>query len=51
MKRPLVRSFWMFLRVRKKYWLLPIFIVTIMFGALVALSEGSVVAAFTYPEW
>ena len=43
----------MFLRVRKKYWLLPIFFVTIMFGALVVLSEGSVVAAFTYPsgEW
>ena len=51
MKEPLVRSFWMFLRVRKKYWLLPIFFVTIMFGALVVLSEGSVVAAFTYPEW
>lgn len=46
-----MRFFWMFLRVRKKYWLLPIFIVTIMFGALVILSEGSVVAAFTYPEW
>jgi hypothetical protein len=30
---------------------LPIFMVTIMFGALVVLSEGSVVAAFTYPEW
>jgi Family of unknown function (DUF5989) len=39
----------MFLRVRKKCWLLPIFFVTIMFGALVVLSEGSV-AAFTYPE-
>jgi hypothetical protein len=40
----------MFLRVRKKYWLLPIFVVTITFGALIVLSEGSVVAASAYPE-
>jgi hypothetical protein len=36
----------MFLRVRKKYWLLPIFLVTIMFGAPIVLSEGSVAAEY-----
>jgi Family of unknown function (DUF5989) len=38
-----------FLRVSKKCWLLPIFLVSIMFGALIVLSEGSVVAL--YSEW
>ena len=37
-----------FLKVRKKYWLLPIFIVLAIFGALIVLSQGSVVAPFIY---
>ena len=41
-------EFWMFLRVRKKYWLLPIFIMMVLFGALVVLTKGSAVAPFVY---
>ena len=41
-------EFWQFLRVRKKYWLLPIIIVLILFGGLIILSQGSVIAPFIY---
>jgi hypothetical protein len=41
-------DFWKFLRVRKKFWLLPIFIVAIVFGGLVVLTKGSAVAPFIY---
>jgi uncharacterized protein DUF5989 len=43
-----IREFWMFMRVRKKYWLLPIFIVMALFGALIILSQGSAIAPFIY---
>ena len=43
-----IKEFWDYLKVRKKYWLLPIFIVPIFFDALIILSEGSVVAPFIY---
>lgn len=39
---------WGFLRVRKKYWLLPMFITLALIGALVFLSSGSAVAPFIY---
>ena len=37
-----------FLKVRKKYWLLPIIIILVLFGGLIILSQGSVVAPFIY---
>ena len=39
---------WLFLRTRKKYWLLPIFVMMVGFGGLVVLSQGSAVAPFIY---
>jgi len=39
---------WLFLRVRKKFWLLPILIMMVLFGGLVVLSQGSAVAPFIY---
>jgi hypothetical protein len=41
-------EFWEFLKVRKKFWLLPIFIVSIIFGGLIVLTKGSAVAPFIY---
>ena len=38
----------MFLRVRKKFWLLPIIVMMAVFGGLVVLSLGSAVAPFVY---
>ena len=42
------KEFWDFVKVRKKYWLLPIFIVLVLFGTLMVLSQGTVVAPFIY---
>ncbi len=39
---------WMFLRVRKKFWLLPILVMMLVFGGLVVLTQGSAVAPFIY---
>ena len=43
-----ISELWMYLRVRKKLWLLPILIVLALFGALIVLSQGSAVAPFIY---
>jgi hypothetical protein len=43
-----LREFWSFLRVRKKYWLAPIFIMMVIFGGLIVLTKGSAVAPFIY---
>ena len=39
---------WVFLKVRKKFWLLPIIVMMALFGGLVVLSQGSTVAPFIY---
>jgi hypothetical protein len=39
---------WAFLMVRKKFWLLPILIMMVIFGGLIVLSQGSAVAPFIY---
>jgi hypothetical protein len=39
---------WDFLRIRKKWWLTPIFIFLLLLGALIILTEGSVLAPFIY---
>jgi hypothetical protein len=41
-------EFWEFLRVRKKFWLLPIFVLTLVFGGLVVLTKGTAIAPFIY---
>ena len=43
-----LKEFWEFLRERKKYWLLPIIIVLVIFGGLIVLSQGTAVAPFIY---
>ena len=42
------KEFYSFIKERKKYWLIPIIIVLALFGALIVLSQGSVVAPFIY---
>lgn len=39
---------WLFLKVRKKFWLLPIIVVLGVLGALLGLTQGSAVAPFIY---
>jgi hypothetical protein len=43
-----VKELWTFLRVRKKFWLLPIIVMMLLFGGLVILTQGSAVAPFIY---
>jgi hypothetical protein len=43
-----IKEFWQFLNIRKKYWVLPIIIVLVLFGGLIILSQGSAVAPFIY---
>ena len=42
------KEFLDFLKVRKKYWLIPIFMVLVLIGALIILSQGSAIAPFIY---
>jgi hypothetical protein len=44
----LLRELWEFMRVRKKFWLAPILILLVVFGALLVLAKGSAVAPFIY---
>ncbi len=39
---------WDFLRVRKKFWLAPIFLVLFALGALLIVTQGSAIAPFIY---
>jgi len=41
-------EFWTFLQARKKFWLLPLLIVAVVFGGLVVLTSGSAIAPFIY---
>ena len=43
-----VVQMWRFLGARRKYWLLPIIVVTVLIGGLLVLAQGSVVAPFIY---
>tara|TARA_B110000261_G_C12900731_1_gene284336 strand:- start:459 stop:608 length:150 start_codon:yes stop_codon:yes gene_type:complete len=43
-----IKEFCEFIKVRKKYWLLPIIIILAFFGGLIILSQGSAVAPFIY---
>jgi hypothetical protein len=44
----LLKDLWGFMRVRKKYWLLPLVTVMLLLGALIVLAQGSAVAPFIY---
>jgi hypothetical protein len=44
----LVFQMWRFLGARRKFWLLPIILVTVLIGGLLVLAQGSVVAPFIY---
>lgn len=47
-KQSLIGEFWEFLKIRKRYWLLPIVIMLSLLGMLIVFTEGSAVAPFIY---
>jgi len=42
------KEFWQFLKVRKKWWLLPIILLCVLLGMLIVLTEGSALAPLIY---
>lgn len=47
-KLSIIKEFWVFLRVRKKWWLLPIVILLVLLGALIVFTESSAIGPFIY---
>ena len=47
-KSTLSAELWAYMRVRKKWWLLPLIIVMVMMGALMVFAQGSALAPFIY---
>ncbi len=43
-----LKDLWGFLKTRRKFWLLPIILTLLLFGALILLTSGSAVAPFIY---
>jgi len=44
----LISELWRFMRVRRKFWMLPIFVVMLVLGGLLLLAKGSAIAPFIY---
>jgi hypothetical protein len=47
-RRGAVSELWAFMKIRKKWWLLPIIVVLLLVGVLLVFAEGSVLAPFIY---
>ena len=47
-KRSILGELWAFMKVRKKWWLLPIIVAMVAVGALLVFSQGSALAPFIY---
>jgi hypothetical protein len=45
----LLKEFWEFVRIRKRYWLIPIILMLLLLGLVIVFAETSVVAPFLYP--
>jgi len=47
-KLSIISELWQFLKIRKKWWLLPIIIFLVLLGGLIVLTQGSALAPFIY---
>ncbi len=47
-KFSIIKEFWDFLKVRKKWWLAPIFLFLLVLGLFLVLAKGSALAPFIY---
>jgi len=47
-KISIIKEFWEFIKIRKKWWLTPILVMLLLLGALIVLTEGSAIAPFIY---
>ena len=44
----ILKELWLFMKIRKKFWLAPIILIMLGLGALIVLAQGSAVAPFIY---
>ncbi len=44
----LFKDFFLFVRARKKYWMVPLFVMLVLLGGLIVFSQGSAFAPFIY---
>lgn len=44
----ILRDLWIYIRLQKKYWLIPIVLMMVLMGGIVVLSKGSAIAPFVY---
>lgn len=44
----LLKELWAFLKVRKKFWMLPIILLMLLIGGLLVFAQGSAIAPFIY---
>ena len=44
----IIRELWVYMKARKKFWLVPIIVMMVVFGGMVILTKGSAVAPFIY---
>lgn len=44
----IIKDFWLFLRERKKWWLLPMILILLLIGLLIVMTSGSALAPFIY---
>jgi hypothetical protein len=44
----MIAELWQFMRVRRKFWMLPILVMMTLFGGLIVLTKGSAIAPFIY---
>ena len=47
-QQSLTREMWLFMRERKKFWLLPVLVVLVGVGGLLIFAQSSVLAPFIY---
>lgn len=47
-KLSIFKELWQFLKVRKKWWLLPILILIVLLGLILVFAQGSALAPFIY---
>lgn len=43
-----IKELWLFMRIRKKYWLMPIVVMLVLLGLLIVFAQGTAVAPFIY---
>jgi hypothetical protein len=43
-----IKEMWLFLKIRKKFWLLPIIIIMLLMSSIIIFSQGTVISPFVY---